>query len=298
VLRPTGTPVDRALFINMEGFFLIPDHAKPLEGYDADRKPAAAGEQAAAHAAAGDHDAGHHDPGHHDDGDEHEEHEHEDHDHGEHADHEEHGEAGHHHHHSEEIQDNAHHHAPLPEAQREVTAILIRAPDIQVMGLLKPINKSQIAQAVLPIAEVTNFFATLIDPLQMVLLVLTVLIVVVSGIGILISIYNSMSDRRHEIAVIRALGAGRRTVMLLVLFESILLSLGGGLIGWFLGHGLIALLGPWINGQTGVRLGFLQFVGYESAIIPGLVLLASLVGYLPALAAYRTDVAKALSSTP
>jgi putative ABC transport system permease protein len=166
------------------------------------------------------------------------------------------------------------------------------------MGLLKPINKSQIAQAVLPIAEVTNFFATLIDPLQMVLLVLTVLIVVVSGIGILISIYNSMSDRRHEIAVIRALGAGRRTVMLLVLFESILLSLGGGLIGWFLGHGLIAVLGPWINGQTGVRLGFLQFVGYESAIIPGLVLLASLVGYLPALAAYRTDVAKALSSTP
>ena len=40
-----------------------------------------------------------------------------------------------------------------------------------------------------------------------------------------------MSERQHEIAVMRALGAGRRTVMLLVLLESILLSLAGGLAG-------------------------------------------------------------------
>jgi putative ABC transport system permease protein len=33
-------------------------------------------------------------------------------------------------------------------------------------------------------------------------------------------------------------------------------------------------------------------------IIPGLIVLASLVGYLPALAAYRTDVSKALSAAP
>ena len=58
------------------------------------------------------------------------------------------------------------------------------------------------------------------------------MIVVVSGIGILVSIYNSMSERQHEIAVVRALGAGRQTVMLLVLLESILLSLIGGLAGW------------------------------------------------------------------
>ena len=37
------------------------------------------------------------------------------------------------------------------------------------------------------------------------------MIVIVSGIGILVSIYNSMSERQHEIAVMRALGAGRRT---------------------------------------------------------------------------------------
>ena len=33
-------------------------------------------------------------------------------------------------------------------------------------------------------------------------------------------------------------------------------------------------------------------------LIPGLVLLASAVGYLPAMSAYRTDVAKSLITTP
>ena len=97
------------------------------------------------------------------------------------------------------------------------------------------------AQAVLPIREMTSLFARSSIPANL-LLGLTVMIVIVSGIGILVSIYNSMSERHHEIAVMRALGAGRRTVMLLVLLESILLSLGGGLLGWIVGHALIAAL--------------------------------------------------------
>ena len=171
-------------------------------------------------------------------------------------------------------------------------------PELLAPALLKQINKDSVAQAVLPIREMTSLFATFVDPLRLVLLGLTVTIIIVSGIGILVSIYNSMSERRHEIAVIRALGAGRQTVMFIVLLESILLSLLGGLAGWVVGHALIAALSPWISVQTGVSIGFTQFVGYELVIIPGLIVLASLVGYLPAVAAYRTDVAKALSATP
>ena len=62
------------------------------------------------------------------------------------------------------------------------------------------------------------------------LLVFAVMIVLVAGIGIMVSIYNSMNDRRHEIAIMRAL-ARRSTVMMVILLESILLSLGGGLLG-------------------------------------------------------------------
>ena len=306
VLKPTGTPNDRALFINMEGFFLIPEHAKPVDDEAPPAKTAEHAEPPHDHAE-GEHA---HEKEHADQQQpaavEHaeEKHEHQTakgepaehtHEHDEHA-HDEHG----HHHHGHE-----HAHEPLPVEQREVTAILVLTasfggapPELMAPPLIKGINKDAIAQAVLPIREMNSLFDLFVNPLRIVLLALTVMIVIVSGIGILVSIYNSMSERQHEIAVMRALGAGRQTVMLLVLLESILLSLAGGLAGWVIGHGLIAGLSPWIALQTGVTLGFLQFVPYELVIIPGLIALAAVVGYLPALAAYRTDVAKALSATP
>ena len=114
--------------------------------------------------------------------------------------------------------------------------------------------------------------------------------------GILVSIYNSMADRRHEIAVMRALGAGRSTVMRVVLAESIILSLAGGLGGWILGHGMIGGLSSWIEQRTGVWIGFFKFapapdlklgevviplLSYELILIPALILMATFVGFLP-----------------
>jgi putative ABC transport system permease protein len=122
------------------------------------------------------------------------------------------------------------------------------------------------------------------------------MIVVVAGIGILVSIYNSMNDRKHEIAVMRALGARRVTVMMIILFESILLAIGGGAMGVLLGHTMTWAFSPKIMDLTGVVVKPWQFQLTELILIPGLVALATLVGYLPAVVAYRTDVAESLSS--
>jgi putative ABC transport system permease protein len=127
-----------------------------------------------------------------------------------------------------------------------------------------------------------------------VLLVLTVLIVVVAGISILVSIYNSMSERSHDIAVIRALGASRTAVMGIILAESILLSIVGGLVGLLLGHAVLAAAGPVVEFYTGITVPAWRFTAAELLLVPALVAFATLVGFLPALTAYRTDVAKTL----
>ena len=82
--------------------------------------------------------------------------------------------------------------------------------------------------------------------------------------------------------------------MAIILLESILLALGGGAIGLVLGHSLTAILAPVIAANTHVSVNALQFQGSELILIPGLIALASLVGYLPAVIAYRTDVAQSL----
>jgi putative ABC transport system permease protein len=106
-----------------------------------------------------------------------------------------------------------------------------------------------------------------------------------------------MSERSHDIAVMRALGASRTAVMSIILVESILLSLLGGLGGVLLGHALVGLASPYVEAQTGVTLHALEFDWQELVLIPALVALASLVGLLPAMTAYRTDVSKALAGS-
>jgi putative ABC transport system permease protein len=85
--------------------------------------------------------------------------------------------------------------------------------------------------------------------------------------------------------------------MVVVLLESILLALGGGALGVLLGHGLVALLGPAIQEQVGVSIDAMAAQWNELLLVPGLILLAVGIGYLPAVVAYRTDVARSLSGT-
>jgi len=284
ILKRSGTPNDRAVFVNMEGFYLMADHAKPVDEH-ADHDHAEDAAHDAHDAADQDHgDAGH---AHADEqqastdavGKEHadEEHAHEDPEH-------------------DHVHDHDHAAAqPIPMNQREVTAVLIRTVDVAVTpGMQNTINEGREAQAVLPVLEIYNLFDVIVRPIQTVLLVLTAMICVVSGISILVSIYNSMSERRHEIAVMRALGAGRDTVMTIILLESVLLSLGGGIAGWLIAHALNALAGPLIAAQTGVTIGFLDIELSEALLIPAILLLAVLFGFFPAVSAYRTDVGKSL----
>jgi putative ABC transport system permease protein len=167
-------------------------------------------------------------------------------------------------------------------------------PDLAAMALPALIDKTGDAQAVSPSKEITFLFDNMIGNVQVVLIMLAVLVIVVAGIGMMVSIYNTMNERRQEIAIMRALGARRTTVMAIILLESILLSLGGGILGVLIGHGLIGIINPWISAYTGIVVELWKFQWSELILIPGLVILASVTGYLPAVVAYKQDVASSL----
>lgn len=277
IVAPSGTPNDRAVFINMEGFYLMEDHAKPVEDETAPLTSGADGQPA-----------------------------------------------------DEKAEMKAFLEAqmrkkrierepdpqPLPAEQREVTALLVKCRGTAAINLEGAINNGNQAQAVMPVQVIVGLFTFFVDPIRSVLLGLTVMICIVSGISILVSIYNSMSERRHEIAVMRALGAGRGTVMSIILLESTLLSLAGGLVGWLLGHLACVLASPLVEERAGVTIGFnlwsepffypflilardsawAESIGMpmELLLVPGLILLAVIVGLWPGLSAYKTDVAQSL----
>ena len=78
-----------------------------------------------------------------------------------------------------------------------------------------------------------------------------------------------------------------------VLIEAMLLAVGGGLVGWLLGHLLVGAIGPWISTNAGVSASVFSAVPLaEALLVPFLILLAIAAALLPAIAAYRTDVSK------
>jgi len=245
ILEPTGTPIDRAFFVNIKGFYTLHtvEAAEEKPGSGA-ASPGSASQNEAAAAAGSPHQA---------------------------------------------------------DDDRKISAVLVvtQKNDYQrAMAFPRRVVEELDVQAVAPAEEIDRLFRGLVGDIQVVLLILAVLIVVVAGIGIMVSIYNSMNDRRREIAIMRALGARRSTVMAVILVESILLALGGGAIGVLLGHGLTGALAPIIAERTGVVVSPLHFQTNELILIPGLIVLASAVGYLPAVIAYRTDVAQSLIASP
>ncbi len=124
------------------------------------------------------------------------------------------------------------------------------------VNMERAINKSQRAQAASPIREITTMLDNFVKPISQALLAVTVLVCIVSGVSILVSIYNSMNERRRDIAVMRALGARRDVLMLIILLESLLISLIGGGLGWVAGHAIGVLASPIVEYRTGIQLGF------------------------------------------
>jgi putative ABC transport system permease protein len=111
---------------------------------------------------------------------------------------------------------------------------------------------------------------------------------VVGGIGIMNIMLVSVTERTREIGVRKAIGARERDILLQFLIESVILSLGGGLIGLLLGTGLSILVGSLVGLPTEVSL-FSVTLSFVVAAGIGVFF-----GYYPARQAARLQPIEAL----
>ncbi len=177
----------------------------------------------------------------------------------------------------------------------EISAVIVktRSGGAQLQ-LQYDLNQRPDCMAVVPAQVMIEFFDKF-DWVPMMLLAVSVLVVAMAGVSIFVAIYNSMSERRRAIAIMRALGARRTTVLSIVLLESGALCLFGGLGGIALGHVLTAVAGAVLSANSGVAISGAAFRAQEIEVLAGVIVLGALAGLLPALKAYRTDIADGLA---
>jgi putative ABC transport system permease protein len=124
--------------------------------------------------------------------------------------------------------------------------------------------------------------------LNNVLLAVTVISLVVSGIVLMNLMLLSVAERRREIGLRRALGGRQRDILLQFVFESLALTASGGLLGLLVGVAAVLVMGR-------VNPGTMQLSWAPAVLAVGLSLMVGLVfGLLPARRAARLHPVNAL----
>ena len=124
---------------------------------------------------------------------------------------------------------------------------------------------------------------------------MSALVAVVSLAGLVAVILAGLNERRRELAILRAVGAGPRQVLALLAAEGTLVTACGVLLGALACWGAVAALGPWVQAAFGITLR-LQTPGSAEWTLMALVLAGGLIAsLLPGWRAYRLSLADGLS---
>ena len=118
----------------------------------------------------------------------------------------------------------------------------------------------------------------------------------IGAVGVVNIMLVSVTERTREIGILKAIGARRSHILLQILFEGLLLTLTGGLLGFLLAAGLIRSIGslPFLgplfqdtSGQGDIHLAVsVSAVLVSSSILTVVGLIA---GMIPAVRAARLD---------
>ena len=163
-----------------------------------------------------------------------------------------------------------------------------------IQGLQFEINQSDQNQIVIPNEVLPKLFK-IVGWINFVLTAIAVLLTVLSTMFLFVSLLSSLRERRRDLALLRSMGATRRIVMGLVISESVLIGIAGGLIGLLAGHALVGVGAYFIGAETGVVFTALYIPFADWLVLPGVILLGFLAGLAPGIQAYRLGVLSNLS---
>jgi putative ABC transport system permease protein len=142
--------------------------------------------------------------------------------------------------------------------------------------------------------QVLEIIKSVLNLLKVILVSIGLISLVVGSIGIMNSIYTSVIERTKEIGILKSLGARKEDIYFIFTFESVLLSLIGGIIGLGLGIA-IAKAVEWYAASQGF-LTLKVVVDWQIILIAlGVSLLVGIIaGLLPSRKASKMNIVNAL----
>ena len=148
--------------------------------------------------------------------------------------------------------------------------------------------------AVLPGVALDELWSV-IGPGEQALMVISSLVAVVSLASLVAVVLAGLNERRRELAVLRAVGAGPRHVLWLLALEGALVTLAGALLGALASAAAVVLAGPWLQQQFGITLLPSAPTWQQWGLLGAVLVAGMLASLVPGWRAYRLSLADGLS---
>lgn len=179
--------------------------------------------------------------------------------------------------------------------EKQVTALLVEfSSPMGMVQLPRFINQNTNFQAAIPAFEVNRLLGLMDTGLET-LYILAFVIIMVSGLSVFISLYNSLKERRYELALMRSYGASRRQLAVSLIMESLFLSVSGFIFGIFISRLGTVFLNSYLSSSAALDMSLVFISPKEFVLLPVSLVIGVLAALLPAIEIYRINISRVLS---
>ena len=165
---------------------------------------------------------------------------------------------------------------------------------LAAISLPRAINSGTVLQGASPARETARLFylvGTGLDAFR----AFAGVLIAASALSLFIALRHAMHEQRYDLAVMRTLGASRGRILRFVLVQGAVLGAVGAGLGTGLGHAAGWLLAQWLERARSLSMGALGWAPEEGLVMAGAIVIALVASTVPAVRAYRLDVASVLA---
>ena len=180
---------------------------------------------------------------------------------------------------------------------KQITAFLIGFDSpLYTLQVRRNINqyKNEALLAIMPSVTLRELWEML-TIVEKILLLFSMVVVLVSLLGMLTTLLASLNQRRRELAILRSVGARPWHLFTLISIESLLTTFLGCLVGCGLFYILMSLAAGYLQSHAGITITIAMLSDYELMLIGAIMAAGFIVGLIPATRAYFYSLSDGMS---
>ena len=178
---------------------------------------------------------------------------------------------------------------------KEITAMLIKFKSpMNIIQFPRQINEDTNLQAAVPSYEISRLFKLFGFGIET-LTYLAYLIIIVSAFSLFINLFNSMRERKYEMALIRTLGSSRRQLSMMIIFESLILTTVGFFIGLLVSRLGVMFVSSLMEESLNYNLKSFGILNEELLLLGLSIFIGLISSIIPALQVYNLNISETLA---